>query len=62
MPSEVLLDGTPVHVIPAPGKGALGTWRSQAGVRTQSREHFSLEVGTSPEVNRGRKRCMRVSA
>ncbi len=37
MPSEVLCNSTPVQLIPASGKGALGTWRSQAGARTQSR-------------------------
>ncbi len=37
MPSEVLCNSTPVQPIPASGKGALGTWRSQAGARTQSR-------------------------
>ena len=50
-PSEVVLDTTLARVTPAPGKGALGTWRSQDGPRTQSRESMHLEDGTSLEVN-----------
>ena len=50
-PFEVVLDITPVEVTPEPGKGALGTWRTQGGPRTQSWEKPTLEAASSLEVN-----------
>ena len=45
-------------VTPTCSKGALGTWRSQCGARTLSRDHAALEAGTSSLVNqRGRGVC-----
>ena len=52
---EEALDASCMTVTPACSKGALGTWRSQGGARTLSREHATLEARTSLWVNlRGR--------
>lgn len=37
MPFEVVRDTTLAEVTPESGKGALGTWQSQIGIRTLSR-------------------------
>ena len=55
---EEMLDISCVAVTPPCSKGALGTWRSQCGARTQSRDHAALEARTSSRVNqRGRGVC-----
>ena len=48
---EEMLDISCVAVTPPCSKGALGTWRSQCGARTQCREHAALEARTSLWVN-----------
>jgi hypothetical protein len=46
-------------VTPACSKGALGTWRSQGGPRTLSRDQPTFEARTRSWVNhRGRGVCM----
>ena len=56
---EETLDVSCMAVTPPRSKGALGTWRSQCGARTLSRDHAVLEAGTSSLVNqRGRGVCM----
>lgn len=55
---EETLDVSCTAVTPPCSKGALGTWRSQCGARTQSRDHAALEARTSSRVNqRGRGVC-----
>ena len=48
---EETLDVSCTAVTPPCSKGALGTWRSQCGARTQCREHAALEARTSLWVN-----------
>jgi hypothetical protein len=56
---EEMLDVFCTAVTPRCSKGALGTWRSQRGARTQCRDHAALEARTSLWVNqRGRGVCM----
>jgi hypothetical protein len=58
---EETLDVSCTAVTPPCSKGALGTWRSQCGARTQCREHAALEARTSLWVNqRWRGVCMSV--
>ena len=59
---EETLDVSCRAVTPACSKGALGTWRSQRGARTLSRDYAALEAGTSSWLvnQRGRGACRSV--
>ena len=47
MPFETVQDTVLVTVTPMPGKGALGTWRSQEGSGLRAGVTCFLEAGTS---------------
>jgi hypothetical protein len=50
MPFEVVLDTTLARVTLVPGKGAVGTWRSEYGQQRKSEEaRFQDELGGKPE-------------
>jgi hypothetical protein len=58
---EETLDVFCMPVTPGCSEGALGTWRSQGGPRTLSRDKPAFEAGTRSCVNqRGRGVCMSV--
>jgi hypothetical protein len=59
---EVMQDMTLAEVTPEPGKGALGTWRSQDQSQTQGCGKLIFEAATSLIANRDVKGCMRASA
>ena len=60
-PFQEVPDASLMAATPAWGEGALGTWRSQGGSRTPSREKLTLEAGTSLWANQ-RRRGVRVPA